>query len=408
MHATLFEFCRMPRFVRVILLGISIGVVTNAALIIYSSLYDAFAPSSLPHPLSHSSVNDCCAELCRRQRELSRPTKVLNYTEIANKMPHLDPSYHDTTMVKLGSDLNFDSRHCPLGSNMQKRTPNFTPEHLDCPTLFLVGARKGGTSSLYHYISQHPDFGGTKMDAGSKVGETFYFSRFYKVRSWERYISLFPGGGVMTGDSSVGNLVQSLAPKRLYEACGKQAKVVMLFRDPIKRLESNFLMRSRLHKARVKNQTSISTCLKIELDNYFEEVFKRTLNVKNLPKEWSKLIGLFHPARNMVFEGLYYVHLLNWLCNFPAENILIINSEEFFEKPSTILDIVFQFLGLRRLDTATYDWITSATYNRGSYNVPAYQKLTRTDIMNLLGVYKPFNRVLLELLQWENHQWLMN
>ncbi len=102
----------------------------------------------------------------------------------------------------------------------------------------------------------------------------------------------------------------------------------------------------------------------------------------------------------MVYEGLYYIHLLNWLCNFPAENILIINSEEFFRKPIKILDIAVQFLGLKRLDQKTYELMTRATYNKGKFN--PQQGLSEGDISNLLEVYK----ALLELLQWNNSQWI--
>ena len=129
---------------------------------------------------------------------------------------------------------------------------------------------------------------------------------------------------------------------------------------------------------------------------------------QSTPEKWSKLVGLFGPAENMVFEGLYYIHLLNWLCNFPAENILILNSEEFYEHPSKILDIVFQFLGLTRLDSGTCESITSTVYNKGKYEVPAYQRLNHTEIDSMIEIFKPFNQALLELLLWDNHKWLMD
>ena len=349
-------------------------------------------------------LDRCCREECSETHKFSQLKRAINYKEISSKIPHIDPSYHNM-LVRLGSDLNFDLNQCPSGSLMPTWKENFTPKHLDCPTLFLVGARKAGTSSLYHYIVKHPDFEGTKMDAGPKVGETFYFSHFYEIRKWEQYLSLFPSGGMMTGDASVGNLVHHLAPRRLYESCGKQAKVIILFRDPINRFESNFLMRSRLGGNRIGNTTAISTVVKLHLDLFFDQALSRTLNVKEMQQEWSKLVNLFLPSQNLVYEGLYYVHLLNWLCNFPAENILILNSEEFYRNPSSILDIVYQFLELKRLNLETYNWITSSTYNRGKYNVPYYQKLSLKDKTNLLGVYRPFNKVLLNLLQWQDLQW---
>lgn len=42
-------------------------------------------------------------------------------------------------------------------------------------SFFIIGARKGGTTSLYHYISQHPHVKGVSLDAGPQAGELFFF-----------------------------------------------------------------------------------------------------------------------------------------------------------------------------------------------------------------------------------------
>ena len=46
------------------------------------------------------------------------------------------------------------------------------PKHQDCLTLFIVGARKGGTTSLYSYVAKHPDFDGILLNRGPMSGET--------------------------------------------------------------------------------------------------------------------------------------------------------------------------------------------------------------------------------------------
>ena len=346
----------------------------------------------------------CCSQVCSNENSVEWRRMHANYDELLKNVPNLDPSYRNT-LVRLGSDLNFDLSQCPNNSLMLHTKKDFIPKHLDCPTLYLVGARKAGTSSLFHYISKHPEFKGTKMDAGPKVGETFYFSNFYEKKSWQQYLSLFPEGGVMTGDASVGNLVHSLVPRRLHESCWKQAKVVMLFRDPINRFQSNFLMRSRLQRGGVSSNSSISLYLQMQLNEYFHKSLQRMTNIKHIVLDWNKLVGLFHPSINIIYEGIYYVHLLNWLCNFPAENILIINSEEFYQNSSAILDLVFQFLGLKRLDSETYRWITSTVYNSGWYDVPTTQRLSPLDKATLMSVYHPFNKALLEILKWDTVLW---
>lgn len=313
----------------------------------------------------------------------------------AVESPRMDYWHH--SMVRLGTDLRFDINQCPLDSQMLANR-EFTPRHLDCPSLFIVGARKGGTSSLYQYISQHPDFKGIRLNKGPRVGETFYFCRNdYVTKPWKKYISMFPPGNAMTGDSSVCNLVHVSSPKRIYQSCGKRAKVVMLFRNPVDRLESNYLMRVRISDLKYSNISSF-----VKLHSYKFRWKTPAVNAEDMPKEWSKLVGLFGPASNMVFEGLYYVHLLNWICNFPAENILILNSEEFYRNSSKILDIVFQFLELKRLDSDAYNLITSVIYNQGHYAVP---RLSNRDRASLLRVYRPFNKALSELLQWNISQW---
>ena len=399
------------RLKSLLLLGVLGGLTVNTLLVLLEQFIGYQANTAdllqfIPYAKSKQECKLCNCTGGGLQKKVQPTYSKVDYSRIAASVPQLDPGYRTQTLTRLGSDLNFDvTSICPSNSAMASSYyANFTPLHLDCPTLFLVGTRKGGTSSLYHYVSKHPDFEGTRLDQGPKVGETFYFSSYYNVKSWKHYLRLFPSGGVMTGDASVGNLVQCKVPKRLLDSCGKQAKIVMLFRNPIDRFVSNFRMRAKLNVARIQNITSISTVLKLHLDRFFHEALGRHVDISNFAKEWAKLRCLFDPAINMVFEGIYYVHLLNWLCNFPPENILIINSEEFYKKPSIILDQVLQFLGLRRLDSETYDWITAHIYNKGSKDIPPQQTITTIDRKKLLGVYKPYNTALLELLDWKDVQ----
>ena len=402
----------MSRTLDWVLYGASFLVFINAVLVIYKpiSSYD-MDTSKLRDKRSDSNPQQCscvCNDSLDSQ-ELLHGTlhSTIDYPSVAMAMPQLDPSYLSETLTRLGSDLNFDVHSsCPLGSTMaEKHCLNATPLHYDCPTLFIVGARKAGTTSLYHYVSKHPDFEGTRLDRGPKSGETFYFSSEYQRKSWNHYLSYFPPDGVMTGEASVGYLVKCNVPRRIFESCGKLAKIVILLRNPVDRFVSNFLMRVRVGGTRIQNTTALTTIVKTQLDALFAQAFSRKADVTKLPRDWKKLLCLFDPANNLVFEGLYYIHLLNWLCNFPAENILILNSEEFYKNTSTILKQVFQFLGLKELDSTTQEWITSSVYNRGRSRVPNHQKLSAVDRKKLEGVFEPFNMALFKLLRWSTVTW---
>ena len=166
----------------------------------------------------------------------------------ATLRPILEPSRGAKTKYsRLGSQLQLNyTKMCPRGSLMldnSKQRSQFVPNHQNCPSLFIVGARKGGTSSLYTYMSKHPSFKGILLDKGPKVGETFYFSSSrWKKWQWSQYTNMFQNTShYMTGESSVAYLVDCHLPERLWGSCGKQAKIVILLRDPIKRFESNYL-----------------------------------------------------------------------------------------------------------------------------------------------------------------------
>ena len=54
------------------------------------------------------------------------------------------------------------------------------------PDFFVVGAAKSGTTSLWHYLSQHPD-----IYVNSNPKELGYFSEFYGISKYSEYLSYF-------------------------------------------------------------------------------------------------------------------------------------------------------------------------------------------------------------------------
>ena len=77
------------------------------------------------------------------------------------------PSCDDWTLTRFGGDLNFDYSSCPINSIMLNSTRvNAKPLHNNCPQVFIIGARKGGSTSMYQYLSKHPDFKGILLDKG--------------------------------------------------------------------------------------------------------------------------------------------------------------------------------------------------------------------------------------------------
>jgi hypothetical protein len=111
------------------------------------------------------------------------------------------------------------------------------------PNFFVVGAPKAGTTSLYHYLRQHPDV------FMSPVKEPQYYARddaspFSLSR--DGYLALFAGAGA---HSAIGEA----SPQYLHaaQAAGgiaadvPGARIVISLRDPVERAWSSYLQRLR-------------------------------------------------------------------------------------------------------------------------------------------------------------------
>ena len=308
------------------------------------------------------------------------------------------------TLTRYGNDIkHFDVAICPPSSIVLNLT-KITPLHSDCPTLFIVGTPKGGTTTLIELVSIHPNFEGAELQKrGVGKGELFYFTRsptrIKAPMTWDEYIKHFPTG-VVTGESTSWYLSGCEVPKKLFQACGRKAKVVMLFRNPVRRIISQYVMHRMILR---KKNFSVEDFVSRQLTLYNQAA--TNTYISNVTRDWSKQSCMPQlDARNAIHFGLYYVHLMNWLCNFPAENIMVVNSEEFFLQPQRIVTQVLNFIGLNSLSEENNTAIKTAVYNKGRYD-KFDTRMSAELLKQLHNSYKPFNEALFELLSWEDVDW---
>ncbi|KAL7556115.1 hypothetical protein ACA910_020198 [Epithemia clementina (nom. ined.)] len=108
------------------------------------------------------------------------------------------------------------------------------------PGFVILGAGKCGTSSLYHYLVDHPRV----LPAQEK--QIHYF-KYYARRSMNWYLSHFPtavaflsSGALMTGEASPGYLpYPDVAPLLARRMPG--SRLIVVGRDPIDRMYSSFV-----------------------------------------------------------------------------------------------------------------------------------------------------------------------
>ena len=310
-------------------------------------------------------------------------------------------------LTRYGASLQFDpDDRCPPDSLMHAAGwKHLRPRTSLCPEVFVIGAKKGGTTSLIQYLSKHPDFEGIRLNEVKWVGETFYFAQKYTSMSLSQYVHLFPRNK-MSGDASVDNLLFCKSPERIFKTCGFKPKIIILLRHPIKRYISNFMMRiERPVYTMFNTSTSIS-----ETTHREHQILKNAIDHKgvDLPQnrsDWTNYRCLFSCCTSMIYEGMYYVFVMNWLCNFPKENIMILNSDEMFAYTGDIYKEVLTFLGLKPLAETEIQRITSMVYNKSPEPNQSQYQLKEDDIHLLNSIYKSFNKELLELLNWSSVNW---
>ena len=296
------------------------------------------------------------------------------------------------TLTRVGSNLNFDYNSCPAGSFMLESTKrDAIPLHDDCPVLFIIGAPRAGTTSLYQYLSRHSHFRGIRVNKGPLSGETYHFTSRYGRESWERYKLHFPTSA-LSGEKSAGMFYKCEAPKWLYESCGRMTKVIVLLRNPTDRYVS--AMGS-------KQSRQILGKLLSDMEAY-DEV--KQMKSQDVIDHDTNCINKFYSAKNNLYIGFYSLHLANWLCNFPSENILLLNSEEFRKSPAEILQLVLNFMNLELFDDYKLNIVVNVTYNDGRHHRDdGYDLQLLNEVHKKLdNVYRSHNSDLFRILHWND------
>src|SRR5882672_9220913 len=114
------------------------------------------------------------------------------------------------------------------------------------PNFFIVGAPKAGTTSLYYYLSHHPEvfMSPVKEPNFFSYDETVKQNLYHKekgVGKFEEYRQLFAssnGHHKAIGEASVSYLFYPSVPQRIHELVPK-AKIIISLRNPVERAYSH-------------------------------------------------------------------------------------------------------------------------------------------------------------------------
>jgi hypothetical protein len=190
---------------------------------------------------------------------------------------------------------------------------------------FIVGAPKAGTTSLYHYLSAHPQ---VEM---SRQKETDYFSdkaiheqgMYYaknRINTLDKYDSLFvQKESVVYGEASVSYLFYENVAEDI-KKYNPNAKIIIMLRNPIERAFSHYLMDYRLGL----------------ISDSFENVLAKKSKHKNAHLFYQQYIEVSKYSRQ----------IQRYLDFFEKDNILFIDYEDFKKNVSKTVFHVYSFLNI--------------------------------------------------------------
>jgi hypothetical protein len=242
------------------------------------------------------------------------------------------------------------------------------------PDFVIIGALKGGTSSLYGLLTRHPHV----ERAASK--ELHYFDRnFEKGIEW--YRSQFPlprwkeKRRSITGEATPEYLFHRSAPEMMAKVI-PQARLIVLLRNPVDRAYSHYHNRVRIARETRSFEEAI-------------EVEKEWLLAKEgAAPEYEPCTRVERPHVDYLSRGIYVDQLLRWSKHYSQQQMLVLKSEDLFERTLETLKLVLNFLDLP-------DWEPEAVKipNEGRY-----EEMAPATRRRLEEYFEPHNRRLYEYL----------
>jgi hypothetical protein len=226
------------------------------------------------------------------------------------------------------------------------------------PDYIIIGAQRCGTTSMMHYIADHPGVGNVP-----RKEVRFFDWNFNKGIKWyERKLGKREPGKLY-GEKSPGCLVAPQAPRRAAEIA-PHAKLIVLLRSPVDRAWSQYWLKRHLGREKRPFNVAVWQSPKD--------------HVKNI---WSSAVSGY------LFRGHYAEQLERWFSYFPREQFCIIKSEDFFQDTKRIMATVWAFLSLPQIHG---QYKRMARLSKGQMGNKTKEKLE--------AYFGPFNQDLYELL----------
>lgn len=246
------------------------------------------------------------------------------------------------------------------------------------PDYLVIGCKRGGTTSLFNYLVQHPGIlnmfpqvRGTKSTDYFFKGEghsTRWYRSHFPSERYRRRLGKRLGYRPLSGEASpyyawdprVAPKVRSIAP---------DVKSILLLRDPVKRAWSHYQER---------RENGVEPLTFAQAVAAEEARVEGELEKMLADPEYYSAAHDFYTYRQ---RGVYAPQIRNWLAHFPQEQLLVIYAEDLYRDTTATFGEVCDFLGVPRVEMAT---------TKGYNSMPGSKEKPPQDVVDdLRAFYSP-------------------
>lgn len=205
------------------------------------------------------------------------------------------------------------------------------------PSFLLLGAAKCGTTSLAHYLGQHPDV------FLSEPKEPVFFEAEYEKgleHYWQKYFSGWQREGAV-GEARSWNLYLPFVASRIREAL-PDARLIALLRDPVERAYSHWWHRYS------RGQESLGFARAIAEDRARLERGEGFAGEEGARRWREGLYGGTHSTRYRVLLdlGFYAEQIERYRSLFPESQIKVVFYEDLSADLPGVMRDLFAFIGV--------------------------------------------------------------
>jgi hypothetical protein len=249
------------------------------------------------------------------------------------------------------------------------------------PDVILAGVQRSGTTALFEALYRLPNVERPRRGKGSHYFSYNYsrgwpwFQSQFPTAAWARSVEWRTGRPLFSFDACPYYLFHPFAVERMAQAL-PEVRVMVMLRDPVRRAESHY------HHSVSHGHEDLGLAEALE-----REQPRMAGEIERMERDWSYW-GHHHEHHSYLAKGLYAEQLERLFRWYDRDQVMVIQSEEFYRQPNRVLSEVTSWLDLPPVSLVGGDDRNSHRYR------PMDQGMRR----QLIEMYREPNEQLYDLL----------